>query len=441
MIARKFFLLLSLCAGMHAFVASTEPAESAQQVALSVSAVSHAPLNMLVVGVGNEPELHELAIYMSKDLAFSGQFAVDTLMVERVRTRKMITDFAQQGYTLIIFLTSSSNAFEWRLYDAMTGQMIQGKKYRKRGALVRGWAHEIADAIWPELTGTKSSFASKIAYCKDVTEPGKKRQTHVIIADYDGSNQQTIVATPTLHVAPRWNADLNNPLLFYSESTSSNIRLMCITMQGKRRITSNFDGINMLPTFSGDGTKAVYCASKGHGNCQLYLFEKGVFRRLTHNDGNNVSPSLSHDGKTVFYCSDAPTGKPQIYRYDLATKVCKQITKRGFNFCPQYHANGKLAYSSLVAGQVQIFVYDQATDTHTQITSDEGSKDECFWSPCGSYLIFSVEKGASSRLALFNVHTRQQKYITGIDEQCSYPCWSPLYTEFPVLDEHPVCKS
>lgn len=433
MICRRKWSLLSLCSMLIVVQLNAASKDSVEPVCLNVSYTRNEPLKMLIVGVGKQPEIAEIAVIIRKDLAFSGQFSPEIRMLDRVDTKKVITTFAQEGYSLVFFLSMAGKSFEWRLYNAMTATMIKGKKYHKRGDVVRGWAHDIADMLWPELTGNQASFSSKIAYCKDVEMPGKKRGTQVVIADYDGSHEQIIVATPALHVAPRWNADTNNPLLFYSEGTPSNIRLMCVSMQGKRKIASNFDGVNMLPTFSGDGTKVIYCASKGHGNCQLYLFEKGLFKRLTHNDGNNVSPSLSKDGKALFYCSDVPTGKPQIYRYDVATKVCKQITKGGFNFCPNYHQDsGKLAYSCIVSGQAQIFVYDQITDTHTQITLDAGNKDECCWSPCGSYLIFSVEEGLSSRLALFNMHTRERKYITPADERCSYPCWSALYNQFPV---------
>jgi TolB protein len=426
----KSWLLPTVCIVLRVMhVEAQDTTDSSVRV--QVTPARHEPLKMLIVGVGDQ-QLGDIATVVSKDVGFSGQFAPEIRILEKLHSRKIIADFARQGYPLVLFLTSSGQHIEWRLYDAMTVSMIQGKKYHKRGMTQRGWAHDIADAVWPVLTGHQSSFASKIAYCKEVIRSDKKRCTHIVIADYDGSNQQVVVATPTLHVAPRWNNDAQNPLLFYSQGTPSNIRLMCLNMQGKRKIASNFDGINMLPTFSGDGTKVVYCASKGHGNCQLYLFEKGIFKRLTHNDGNNVSPSLSKDGKILFYCSDIPTGKPQIYRYDLVTKVCKQITKGGFNFCPQYHINGKLVYTSLVGGHTQIFVYDQATDIHTQITWDASNKDECFWSACGSYLIFSVEQGLASRLALFNMHTQEQKYITSSDERCSYPCWSPLYSQFPV---------
>ena len=121
------------------------------------------------------------------------------------------------------------------------------------------------------------------------------------IADFDGSNPQIIVDIPTITIAPRWNNDPLRPLLFYSEHTNKNLRLMMVDMHKQRHIASNFDGINMLPAFSLDGKRVIYCASRGDGECHLYLYDKQNFKKLTHNKGNNVSPTLSADGSIVYF--------------------------------------------------------------------------------------------------------------------------------------------
>ena len=139
----------------------------------------------------------------------------------------------------------------------------------------------------------------------------------------------------------------------------------------------------MIPAFSRDGKKIVYCLSRGDGSCQLYYYSKGIFKQITHNDGNNVSPSLSDDGQTVYFCSDFETGKPQIYAYDMAADRLERITdKQGYCAAPRYSGKAnKLSYSRIVDGTMQIFVYDLATKTHTQLTFDQWHKGESSWSP------------------------------------------------------------
>jgi len=426
--------LLWLTAPTLIVPASQAPAE---KVTVNVAAQEHAQLKLAVVAVGpGDAELHDVVEQVKHDLSFSGQFDVGVRCVEHVHAKNSITDLADEGYLLALFISTHDrgHAFDWRLYDTAFGSMIKGKHTKKHGTLVRGWAHTIADAVWPELTGQPGCFSSKIAYCKEVNPTGKKRHTNIFVADYDGSNEQRLIKTPTVNLAPRWNADPSNPILFYSEGTNANIRLMHVTMDGRRGIASNFDGINMLPAFSGDGKKVVYCASRGHGTCQLYLYETGNFKRITNNQGNNIAPTMSRDGDYMYFCSDVPSGKPQIMRYEFATATCTPITTSGHNFCPHYHqARGKVVYSKLVKGVAQLFVYDEATKDHKQLTYDACNKDECCWSPCGTHIIFSVEKGASSRLAMLNVRTNEQRFITAANEHCSYPTWSPLYMNFPVI--------
>ena len=257
---------------------------------------------------------------------------------------------------------------------------------------------------------------------------------HIYIADYDGKNEKLLVSTATVNVAPCWNRDQNNPLLFYSEHTNKNVRLVSADMYGRRKIVSNFDGINMLPAFSSDGKRVVFCASRGGGNCQLYYYAQGIFKKLTNNTGNNISPTFSEDGKTLFFCSDFETRGPQIYRYSFNSGKMERITHGGYCVSPCYcQHNNKLAYAKMIRGTMQIFLYDLATKKHAQITRDAGNKEECSWSPCGNYLLFAVETGKESRLALLNLISRHQRFITAEGSVCCYPAWSCPYKRFPCV--------
>ena len=193
-----------------------------------------------------------------------------------------------------------------------TARMIKGKRQHTNGVVARAWAYALADAWWPELTGSEGFFSCKIAYCKEVPASHKRPYSHIYIADFDGSHEQLMVNTPTINMAPRWNIDANRPLLFYSENTNTNVRLVAMAMDKRRVVASNFEGINMLPTFSSDGHRVIYCATRGKGNCQLYQWHKREMQRLTHNNGNNICPCLSDDGKTMYFTSDFQTGSPQL---------------------------------------------------------------------------------------------------------------------------------
>ena len=406
-------------------------------VAAQVTSQQHQKMKLLVGVI--EPvssTLREMLPFIKKDLEFSGQFDVTVKGVAQLHTKNDIAQLFGQGYSLALFLNDSvsDDGIDWRVYDTTQVTMLKGSKYVKRGTLLRGWAHNIADSLWPVLTGDEGFFSTKIAYAQDVRSPKKRKVKHIFVADYDGSHEQELVSVPTVSVAPRWNNDKKSPLLFYSEYTNKNVRLVAVNMQKKRKIASNFDGVNMLPAFSQDGKNVVYCASHGAGNCQLHYYHKGSFKQITHNAGNNVSPTFSDDGKKIYFCSDYQTGKPQLYSYDVVSDNMIRLTHGGYCASPSYSPQRqKLAYSKIVNGVMQLFMYDTVTQEHVQMTFDKGNKEEYSWSPCGKFLLFSVEEGQKSRIALLNTITNERRYLTSDKQVCSYPTWSPVYEEFPIV--------
>ncbi len=413
--------------------------------ALEVHASSHAkvPLIIGIKGV-HDDDLQKIGQLLEKDLIFSGQFTVTMQTFDQTLTKSTIKNLFKKAYPIAVFLNytdGTRDAIEWRVYDTMHAQMIAGKKYSKRGTIDIGWAHNVADTLWPILTGQPGFFSTKIAYCKMIPNTKGAAMKHICIADYDGSHEQILVNTPTVNIMPRWNKDNNKPLLFYSEYTNENVRMVMTDMKGARQITSNGDGINMLASFSDDGKKVVYCTSHDNGTCQLYYHNKKGLKRLIYTDpatdkalidGNNISPCLSKDGATVYFCSDFLTGHPQIYSYHLKEGALETITSGGYCACPSYCARtNKLAYTKKINGIMQLCLYDIATKKHVQLTQDPAHKDECSWSPCGNYLLVAMEQAGLNRIAMYNVPTHTFHYVTAASERCDYPAWSPTYATYP----------
>lgn len=419
--------LLALIASLHAAVELNVRASGSKKIPLLLASV---------VPDAASGHLLEIAEVIKNDFEFRNQFEVslEQLFAHHV-TKNSIADLSRKGYPLVLFLSKEGDdAIAWRLYQTKTVTMMKGKKYYKQGELARGWGHGIADMVWPVLTGNQGFFSTKIAYCKEQRKPGMRPIKHIYVADYDGSHAQPLVITNSMSVAPRWNRDTKKPLLFYSECTPSNVRLMAIDMNKRKKIVSNFDGLNMLPTFSQDGKKVVYCASRGDGSCHLYYYDKDSFKKLTHNDGNNISPTLSDEGDKIFFCSDFKTGKPQLYCYDIQTAALEQLTDSGYCTSPTYSsAKNLLAYTKIIDGQNQIFVYDLNRKMHTQLTFDNSNKEECCWSPCGTMLLFGMREKDKSRLVILDMLTRQQHTVTAAQDVCSYPAWSMMYQEFPAI--------
>jgi len=402
-------------------------------------AKKHARLQILLVGLGKTTKtIKKILEIVKKDLEFSGQFSVIIPDEKCIRLNKKndLKRFFTPDCRLGILLSKEKGSQEigWRLYDLEDVSMIKGVQYTPKGTDINGWAHNISDAIWPVLSSCPGTFSSKIAFCKEIKKYRKRAAyKHIYVADYDGSNAKLLVSTPTINIAPRWNSDPVNPLIFYSEHTNKNVRLVFVDMRRKIIPVSSFDGLNILSAFSHDGKQFAYCSSRGDGYCQLYYYTKGQLKRLT-NKGNNICPTFADSGRTIYYCSDSSNKFPQICKYDISTQKTQLVTQKGFYVSTSFsQENGLLAYAKMINGIMQIFVFDPKNNTHRQLTFDLGNKEECSWSPCGNYLLFSVENGNNSRIAVLQLATNQKWFITSKSDNCFYPCWSPIYSEYPVV--------
>lgn len=348
----------------------------------------------------------------------------------------------------------SDHKIRWFLYDVMQKNELS-RGFSIQTSIQRAAGHMIANAVHQLLTGRPGFFSTRIVYCKQAnTKPTLRPIKHICIADYDGSYEEILVGSAKLNLAPRWNKDFYHPLVFFSESGIENMPLKWVDMKQKIKGQRNDEGLTMQITFSGDGSQAVYCASRGTGRAQLYQWKNGVLKRITNNIGNNIAPSLSDDGAQVVFCSDCPiekglngdvsfitdefeqknTQRPQIYKYDLEADRLEAITSGGFCVAPAYHqGKGLIVYSKLIKGILQLMVYDCITKKHTQLTFDEGDKQEASWSICGNYILFAISNNQTSRLALIDIeYPAKYRYITSAHNgHYSYPHWSGLYYCFP----------
>ncbi|MBI2344931.1 PD40 domain-containing protein [Candidatus Dependentiae bacterium] len=432
----KFNNLLGLLIILLSFLVLAEQESSDLQ--LSVQAQKTKKIKIGLVSLGTvDSEFKQLLARLKKDLEWSNQSIVEQKHLDTLKHERELKDLFEPNVLIAIIISNDHKVYSWHLYDVSSIKMLAGKKIKQDTNTLDYVAHTIADQVWPELFATQSSFRSKIAYSKQIWRKkfGKdKPYKQIWITDFDGSNPQLFVDTPTVSFAPRWNNDVACPLLFYSENTVSNVQLVMSNMFGKRKVICSFDGLNMQPTFSQDGKKIVFCLSKD-GTSQLYLSYinhvsgQRHFDRLTFNTGDNIAPCFVDDTHIAFV-SDYKTGKPQIYLLDLKTKSIESITDGGYCACPAYSfVRKQLVYSKMMGAGMQLFLYDLKTEKHTQITDGPGSKEEGSWSSCGNYIIFGLNKGLESRVAQLHIPTKTIKFLTAEKDNCTYPSCSPIYDE------------
>lgn len=421
---KKIFLFLSL---------TLSPLYALHTIDIAVTGVKaqHTAITIIVLNRENR-SLIDIATIVEKSLNFTDQFKAHVQLIDHATPKrdllKQIKNLCSKNIPTVLCLNINElHEIEWSLYDTMQCSMLAGKKYPlKRSNALRSYAYHITDKVMQTLTGNEGPFSSRIVYCKDSPQSSTMRQLY--IADIDGTNTSILFQSSTPIIAPRWNTIGNKQHIHYSEYTDTNVQLVSMDMQKNKRIVSDLDGINMLLTISPDESAAVYCASNGQGNCQLYYQKNGKTQKFTRNNGNNVSPVFI-DNDHICFCSDAQTGSPQIYIGNLKTGHVQRITKGGYCTSPDYCAyNNTIVYHAKIDTVMQLCSYNYTTKKHAQLTYDKKNKHEACWSPCGRWLLFSEDNGALSRIGLLNINTKKKEYVTPSHERCSYPHWSSRFT-------------
>ena len=415
-------------------------AKEDQKIKVEVGArdIKKVSLVLITIGEYDRKSLNVVSEVIAKDLEFTGQFSVALSHKEVVPHKKEIKALEASGYSVAIFIEGDKKgrAFDIRMYDVKKAAMVTDRGYEvdKKSELPRGWGHAIADLVLEKLTKNKGFFSSKMCYCKQVA--GDRQ---VCIADYDGAHEQ-VVARAHMLIAPRWNLDEDEPAIFYSKYTSTNIRLMKRDLvTGKQGAVASYEGLNMLPTFSFVRDEMILCLScKGSNQLYSAVYNKKKkeykFTQLTFNSGNNISPTLLDNGDIVF-CSDFESSLPQLYKLIRATgdMTCMSGTDQ-VCFAPLYcPVNKKVAYSKMIDGTAQIFIYSILMGTEKQLTVDAGHKQEVTWSPCGNYLAYEFSLGNQKRIAIQSLLTGKRTFITSETDACRYPSWSLNFTIFPAL--------
>lgn len=391
----------------------------------------HAPVKLLcVTTTPTQPFVSRFVGYVQQILGASDQFKV---VCEQAPTPRAAADFkgyADRGYSLgIFFATPDAHTIEWRLYDTFDQRLVKGAT-SKQGILSEAeWALSICQQLWPELTSVSGSFASLIVACKRVGSARRmtRQDLYVIhpFLTFDQFDPRMLVADGADNVCPRWHVHKN--VIFYSQHTPINVRLMSVDEHKKRHVVLSLDGQSLSPAVSRDKKVVVALSFQGGTRLYQYTFDRAMhasaFTCLTPGKGDWVAPSFLNNERIVFSHIDKAT-RARVGILNLMTREITWLNVPGA-FDPVASPDGtRIAYSKLVGGAYQIFVYTVVSGVHVQITHDGRHKTECSWSPCGNYMVCSVEDGRWGRLGVVDVRTHVLRLITPKGQNWSHPCWS-----------------
>ncbi len=380
---------------------------------------------LFIGGIHLEEGLVDVLPLLKADLELSKQFAVKTQILEKPPLKKNIQELYAQGYLLALFINKSpsKDAFEWRLYNTSSGSLEKGRTVPMSGKGPEVSAHSLCHDVWKELMGSPGPFTSRLCYMKRLPMPGKSFLTNLCVTDVHGKKVQTLFSTERISVAPRWSSHTMGQHILYSEFTPSNVRVVSVDMEGKKRVILDFEGTLAGVSFHPTTLDMVYGRSGGIWQCSYDpTTAKSKHILLVRENEACACPTALSNGDVIYCCQ----GK--IKRYVKATGKRNLLVDQGYTVGPAFHEkSGQLVYSKRVKGVIQLFLCSIPADKHTQITFEAGDKTDACWSDCGTWLAFNVEAQGKSRIGLLHVKTGTFYYVTRADSDCCCPAWSPLF--------------
>ena len=398
------------------------------QFRVEVSGVGLTQLPVVVPafrGEGAAPQ--KMAAIVLADLERSGQFrSVDAagLAIDET-SRPDVTPLRQRGADALCAGSISRLAdgrwdVRFRLWDVVRLQDLGGQSYAVPPGDLRLVAHRIADYVYEKLTGERGIFSTRIAYVTQAAE-----RYNLWVADADGENAQSALASPEPIISPAWSAS-GTQLAYVSFESRKPVVYVHEIASGRRRLLANFRGSNSAPTWAPDGRTLAVTLSR-EGGSQLFLIDAngGEPRRLLQSTSIDTEPVFSADGRSVFFVSDRG-GAPQIYRVAAEGGSPQRVTFTGtYNISPALSPDGRwLAYVSRVGGAFKLQVMEMASGTVTSLTDTTADESPSF-APNSRLIMYGTRQAGREALMTTTLDGKIKARLAGQGGDIREPDWGP----------------
>ena len=412
----------------------------AQSAAIDVDHARTDPIPIAIPDfAGGNEVARGLAQVITNDLGRSGLFKpANPASFVTGASADQVPDFnnwkATGAQALVTGSVSGSGAsvrVEFRLWDVLPGQQIQGTAYTTTSTNWRRIGHIIADVIYERLLGEKGYFDTRIVYVAG-TGPRSDRTRRLAIMDQDGENTRYLTSGAWMVLTPRFHPTRDE--IAFMSYANNRPRVYTFDLgSGRQSILGDFSGITLSPRFSPDGGSVIMSETRGGGS-DIVVVPVGSTsgRRLTSSGAIDVSPCYSPDGSQIVFNSDRG-GDQQLYVMGAGGQGVRRISfGEGRYATPVWSPRGDLiAFTRLGSGGFAIGVM-HPDGSGERILSEGFDVEGPTFCPNGRVIMFwrstpsrSGGEGFSSRLVSIDI-TAFNERVVDTPTDASDPAWSPL---------------
>ncbi len=353
---------------------------------------------------------------IASDLDFCGKFNVTSLGSYDSAT------FAQANVGIYIdgeyTLDGSQISVNCYLRDAVTKELIIGKKYKGEIKSIRTISHRYSNEIVEMLFGDRGIFLSRILY---VNTAGNKKS--IAVMDFDGHNSVTLTKNDVINIFPTF-ADAKN-ILWISYLRGKPDMYRGSIADGSSKIHIYSKAITTSPDVSPiDGTIAYGSSAKGNLDIYTCNPDGTNVRQLTVHYGVDTSPAWSPNGYQIAFTSDR-SGNPQIYIMDADGANQRRLTFES-KYCdsPVWSPKGdKIAFQSMDNGKFDIWTIAPDGTGLTRVSDLSGNNEYPSYSPDGTLICFVNNSGGRSDLYVVKHDGTRLRRVTN-NGNVKMPDWS-----------------
>lgn len=385
-------------------------------------------LPIAIDSFGNDEIGEELTKVINNDFRLSSQFKV---VQGPQNSHQSVASWRQSGADSVVsgrVVKIGYNRYDisFDLVDAVEhGKLLLSRNYQVGPKDIRALAHHISDEVYQKLTGERGIFSTKIAYVL-VQRNGERAKYFLEVADVDGYNPQSLLVSTEPIMSPAWSPDGRQIAYVSFEKKKAQIFTVAVE-NGKRRLVTDFSGINGAPAWSADGRELAVVLSKG-GAPKIYSINlaNGAMKQLTFGEAIDTEPRYSPDGRSLLFTSGRG-GSPQVYRLSLADGAISRITFEGnYNARASYTPDQRaIVMLHREDRNFNIGVQDLGNGQVTPLTFSSLDESPSV-SPNGRLVLYATHHNDQGVLALVSIDGRVKLRLPAKDGDVQEPAWSPF---------------